>query len=436
MTDDQLELRLRDWYRAEIPPDEAAPTVLRASLTSIPRQSALPARRLASRRGVALLAAALLTAAIVGGALLVGSGIVTQPSVPPSIAPATLTASPNPSAKPSSTAPTELPAASGLIAYAKFGPLPAYGRECPTGARRLFQHADPGCSRIWVSSADGTGAHELVPDHPGNQYPRHWSPDGTLLVFEDATGLWLVDASGTIVRSFPFEDVCPIRCLSIGYYEFSPDGTKIAFERAPITMPGESVIALMDLATGRVTEIASTASAGNDAPHWSPDGIRLTFARQPGLPGQATLYMVNVDGSDLHQFVPLDRYAIEPRWSPDGSLIAFFSSTPDALGGEIYVVGPDGTGLRRLTTGGASSRPEWTADGRIVFARNVGDPSGPAAFELWITDADGANQAKLAVEDVTQLTAAHCVACAWVRDPDSEFWITEFMTNALWQPQP
>jgi WD40 repeat protein len=88
MTDDQLELRLRDWYRTEVPPDETAPTALRAMLTTIPHASARPHPRFASRRGVALLAAAaLLTAAIVGGALLVGSGIVKLPSVPPSTGP-------------------------------------------------------------------------------------------------------------------------------------------------------------------------------------------------------------------------------------------------------------------------------------------------------------------------------------------------------------
>ena len=42
MTDDQLELRLRDWYRAEVPADETAPTALRTSLAALPRMSALP----------------------------------------------------------------------------------------------------------------------------------------------------------------------------------------------------------------------------------------------------------------------------------------------------------------------------------------------------------------------------------------------------------
>jgi Tol biopolymer transport system component len=392
------------------------------------------------RRASLVLAAAALVGVIAGGALLAGSGIIKPPSIPPSVVPPSVPASTDPSAELPSATPTALPASAGLIAYAQFGPLATNTRECLSGARRIYQPyhgSGPGCSRIWISNTDGTGAHELVPDHPGNQTPLQWSPDGTLLLFEDAAGLWLVNVSGTIVKSFPFEDLCPIQCLNIGGYEFSPDGTMIAFDRSPITTSGESVIALLEMATGRVSEIASTASEGNDAPHWSPNGTRLTFARQPGGPAGATLYMVNADGTNLHQYVPLDMYAIEPRWSPDGSLIAFVSvDLPDLVTGEIYAVRPDGTDLRRLTTGGVSIRPEWTADGRIVYARAVGVAGANTVYELWIMDADGTNQAKLPVEDPVQLTAAHCVACAWVRDPDHEIVPTEFMTNSLWQPQP
>jgi Tol biopolymer transport system component len=401
--------------------------------------------RVGSRTRLVLAAVALL-GLLAGGVLLAGSGIVRLPSLPPSIVPPIPTVSSDPFTEIPSDAPTALPTSSALIAYVKFGPLRAHTPECPTGARRLFSdHGStgvdgPSCSRIWVSNTDGTGAHELVPDHPGNQTPRDWSPDGTLLLFEDAAGLWLVDASGTIVRSFPFEEVCPIQCRSLEYYEFSPDGTMIAFERTPTKTSGESVIALMDVGTGQVTEIESTASSGNDAPHWSPDGTRLTFARQPAswVNGEkATLYMVNVDGSNLHQYVPLDLSAIEPRWSPDGSLIVFSSTTPDPKEvSDIYVIRPDGTGLRRLTTGRASIRPEWTADGRIVYARAVGGLSATTEYQLWIMDADGANQAKLPVEDLVQLTAAHCVTCSWVQDPAGDIPITEFMTNTLWQPHP
>ena len=76
MTDDQLELRLRDWYRAEIPADETAPTALRSRLVSIPRVSPLPRRRFASRRGVTLLAAAALVGVLVLLQAYVFPGIV------------------------------------------------------------------------------------------------------------------------------------------------------------------------------------------------------------------------------------------------------------------------------------------------------------------------------------------------------------------------
>ena len=212
MTDEQLEQRLRDWYRAEIPDREVAPVALRTALGAIPRESTLGGRRFGSRRGITLLAAAALVGLLAGSAVVGGF-----PS--PSTKPAVVVVSLRPSAQPSFSAQPSAIASPGLIAYATFGPLKASTRECPTGARRLYQpykDSGPGCSRIWVSNTDGTGAHELVPDHPGNQTPLEWSPDGTLLLFEDAAGLWLVDASGTIVQSFPFEGLCPIECGGIG----------------------------------------------------------------------------------------------------------------------------------------------------------------------------------------------------------------------------
>ena len=51
-------------------------------------------------------------------------------------------------------------------------------------------------------------------------------------------------------------------------------------------------------------------------------------------------------------------------------------------------------------------------------------------------DADGRNKARLPVDDVVALTAAGCLVCAWVRDPQSDIPETEFLLNALWRPTP
>jgi hypothetical protein len=42
MTDHELEQRLRDWYRAEIPTDEMAPAALHSSVATIPRDVRAP----------------------------------------------------------------------------------------------------------------------------------------------------------------------------------------------------------------------------------------------------------------------------------------------------------------------------------------------------------------------------------------------------------
>ena len=51
MTDEQLEQRLRAWYRREIPAGETAPIALRSTLRTIPLESTGPLRRLIERVG-------------------------------------------------------------------------------------------------------------------------------------------------------------------------------------------------------------------------------------------------------------------------------------------------------------------------------------------------------------------------------------------------
>ena len=261
-----------------------------------------------------------------------------------------------------------VPGSSGLIAYVKFVPHDAVAGDCTAGAISFYDDQVPtDCSRIWVSNPDGTDAHELLPDHPGYQTPIAWSPDGTRLLYEDATALWLTDSTGTVLQSLPFESLCGLAspCYS---YTFSPDGTRLALVRSVERDPraNESIVAIVDLETGEVTELESTYASKVEDPGlpcagqcdsgtnygmtWSPDGTRLVFGRwNIGPRGDSTLLMVDVDGTDLHQLVPMDRHAFWPRWSPDGSAIAFVQDTSD-VESDIYLVRPDGTDLRRLTS--------------------------------------------------------------------------------------
>jgi hypothetical protein len=77
--------------------------------------------------------------------------------------------------------------------------------------------------------------------------------------------------------------------------------------------------------------------------------------------------------------------------------------------------------------------PNWTADGRLVFARlpGLGSPTGATGYEAWIMDADGRNPMELQVGNLAQLSAANCRVCPYLPDP-----AFPFIENAVWQPLP
>jgi Tol biopolymer transport system component len=424
MTDHELERRLRTWYQAEIPDDEAAPAALRSRLATIPQASPAPSRQLTSRRGFTLLAAAVLLAtALLGGALLVGSGTLQLPSVLPPV----LQPSQTPSLEPSTAEPT-IAAVPGRIVYTRRERLANGEADCIT--RVGF------CDRasIFVSNQDGSDERELIPG-PRSEVVTI-SPDGSRLVIRqrkfDGDHTYLTDINGSEPRMLE-EDWA----FRTSYGAFSPDGSRLAFARClgPDESAG-SVVVIMDLATGEIVQLDSTKGVAG-FPNWSPDGGHLLFGP----------FVVDADGSNLHQLIATDLNARDARWSPDGSLIVFTSSIetlttnpPDSLQrlSDIYVVRPDGTGLQRLTTDTVGPLgttepgdfgamfPTWTRDGRIVFTRMPGP--GETDWQLWVMDRDGSNATRLD-QDAATLTAIGCVSCpypavnmGWIPYPSMAFW--------------
>jgi photosystem II stability/assembly factor-like uncharacterized protein len=119
MTDQELEQRLRSWYRAEIGEDDAAPLSLRRDVAAIPRTPSRAIRRFGRGRGITLFAAAAL---LLVGATAAGSGLLRLPSlVPPApLPPLAVVAPPSPAeessnAFPSPTPNNAFPARSGMF---------------------------------------------------------------------------------------------------------------------------------------------------------------------------------------------------------------------------------------------------------------------------------------------------------------------------------
>lgn len=366
--------------------------------------------------------------AIVAVALIATGGLFLKLSPVTTVGPSTSPSSPTdaPSSAPSaapSAATHATPRPVALIAFMRELDNPPAGM--PAGPNRL-----------WVVGADGSDPRDLFPnDLRNDKVDPAWSPDGSrlLISYLGRGKLYLTDADGS--DPVLLDTGCPDCADSDA--TFSSDGARIVFvrNRKESTQGGQAevwhtVIATMDLATGRVVELDSTAETGDGGPRWSPDGTQIVFSRSWFTPEKflnAAVFVVDADGQHLRQLTPAKLQARGPDWSPDGSRIVFETldmrivNRSVRTSDDIYSIRPDGTDLLRLTTDGLSNGPTWLSDGRILFTRVLGGSSGRAAGGFWVMDADGAN--------ISQLVPAALIA-------SDNYYESGGGRDAAWQPVP
>jgi Tol biopolymer transport system component len=124
---------------------------------------------------------------------------------------------------------------------------------------------------------------------------------------------------------------------------------------------------------------------------WSADGKKVAFVSSRD--GDADIYVMNADGSNVSPLTVNNADDRNPDWSPDGAQIVFASNIDGDY--EIYVINLDGTGLQNIT-----NNPDWddkypawsprAGSERIAFASNRdGD------WDIWRTQLDGSDVVNL-----------------------------------------
>jgi hypothetical protein len=171
---------------------------------------------------------------------------------------------------------------------------------------------------------------------------------------------------------------------------WSPDGSRIAFTRAPAGLTG-----LPTIHTMRADGADQVQVGTGQNPSWSPDGRQIAFSQDTAIAvmqsdGSAAAILVRVSDPS---FAPGTSYLGRPVWSPDGLTIAFESrmgNSEQMQGGRnVYLVSTTGGTPHQLSGDGwAKSNPAWSPDGLRVAVRTYDEQSpGPdealfAAYSL------------------------------------------------------
>lgn len=215
---------------------------------------------------------------------------------------------------------------------------------------------------------DGTDKRRLTAD--SNSTTPSWSPDGSKIAFFSKRSgmgqLHLMDQDGENIRQITFGSEAG------GHWFWLPDGNRIAVLKTSDT--GENSWQAVDVTTKVIVPLAGWSDESfYQSPVLSHDGTRLAYLALPELVGQIAgdgspslnqIRIQNTDGSNDFALTDDNWVNLMIAWSPDDSQIAFIAFTSDWDGADddfaIFVVNVDGSNLHRVVDGSDLPRIiEW-----------------------------------------------------------------------------
>jgi Tol biopolymer transport system component len=222
----------------------------------------------------------------------------------------------------------------------------------PDGRRIAYAQFNNGTRGIYIMNADGTNRSLLISRSLFDGEPA-WSPDGSQIAFRslnsgpfgDYGRIFVINVDGTGLHQVSPEETDPNAYSFDASPSWSPDGSRIAFDRT-----GQTAIINAD-GTGL------TLIGGGEHPSWSPDGTRFAF--EGVSEGTTHIYVCNADGSNPVRITNSSpNQENTPHWSPDSRRIVF-NRVADDFTFQIYVINADGTGEVSLSHPGGGISDSW-----------------------------------------------------------------------------
>ncbi|HVG35170.1 MAG TPA: S9 family peptidase [Pyrinomonadaceae bacterium] len=274
-------------------------------------------------------------------------------------------------------------------------------------------------SSIWLATTDGTRAPWQFTTSPQSSTSPQWSPDGQSLAFLSSRptatdGATQTEGAGSSNRpknqiyilSMSGGEARRVTDLKNGVdgFQWSPDGTRFAVlsrvgpsDNRPENKERSDVrhysyqqykfndtgwfddkrthIWVVDVKTGKATQITQGDDWDDRDPQWSPDGTRIAFVSD--RTGRAyedsrntEVWVIPAEGGTLLKISDHAESDNTPRWSPDGKTIAFIGQTEERAHAKIWLA-PSAGGVPSVLAAKdldlIPSDLEWSADGRALY---------------------------------------------------------------------
>jgi Tol biopolymer transport system component len=153
--------------------------------------------------------------------------------------------------------------------------------------------------------------------------------------------------------------------------QFSPDGTRIAFESNRLGKDSQLWMANAD-GTNRIP-LNEGAKGVQGSPRWSPDSRSLVFDGQDEI-GQQAVYVVNAAGGQPHRVASPGNL---PSWSHDSKWIYFGVRRTDRSTSAIWRVPAAGGDAVQIADAGSVTYPNplESPDGKTLYYKRAGAAS-------------------------------------------------------------
>jgi Tol biopolymer transport system component/DNA-binding winged helix-turn-helix (wHTH) protein len=229
----------------------------------------------------------------------------------------------------------------------------------PDGKTLAFNRGSRGVTSIYTIPVAGGEEHRAI---TGSQFGwgLAWTADGRDIVFGRASWLarsgwlWNVRAQGGEPERLQFGQEGTEPSIRGNRLVYARQITNLNIWRRKLNSAHLSV-------TSDKLLSSTTIESG---PQFSPDGSRIAF--ESTRSGASEVWVCRSDGTDLLQLTHFNTVTGTPRWSPDGQQIAFDSRASGNA--EIFVMDSRGGSVRKLTNDASTDVvPSWARDGSWVY---------------------------------------------------------------------